>query len=135
MVQPVCVNNKGFALLLSVLIVGSVVLSLSLILLSLSSNALRSAQSEVVYGKTSGVANACAEYTLNYLRSNRTWTGTTSLNLLGGVCQYTISNVGGNNRLLQIVGTSSGVTRRVKIITTAFTPKLVVGTWEEVVGF
>lgn len=132
MAQPVYGEKSGFGILLTVIIIGSVILSLVFSYAAVGIASLRGSQTLSNFGKAKSLANTCSDYALNYIRSNNSFVGSNSLNLFGGSCQYTVGNLGGNIRQIDAVGNYGGVTRKIRITTNSFRPNLVVSSWQEV---
>lgn len=130
--MPLLRSVKGFALLYMVLIMGAIMLGLLLSFAAIGIGSLRTSQSMSSGAGAGATASGCAEYALNYLRSNKNWTGTNTISLVGGSCQYAIANTGGNTRQLEIVGTRSNYTKKMRITVTALTPRIVIGAWQEI---
>lgn len=132
MVRLIYVNNRGFGILISVIIIGGVILSLALVLASLGVASLRSSQTLTNLAKAKSLANTCSDYSLNYIRSNNSYTGTNTLTLFGGTCQYVVTNLGGNSRQVDIVGNYNGAVRKIRFTTNSFRPNVVLSSWQEV---
>lgn len=124
-------DNKGYILLLSVLVVGAVgvAIATSLLLLGLGSsrNSLSLEQSD----QAKAVANACAEEALQQIRDNASFSGSNNLTLGQGTCLYSVTNLGGNNRQVVVSGTVGILIRKLTISVTAISPSIIIGSWQE----
>ena len=130
----ICYNqqHKGFITLISVLVVGAVgvAIATSLILLGLGSSRTSFAIEQSNQAK--GIANACAEEALQQIRDSTPFTGSGNLTLGQGICAYTVTNQGGQNRTITSSGTVGAIIRKVKIIIDKINPTIQVISWQEV---
>ncbi len=130
-----CKKNSGYIVLLSVMIVGAIAVSIALtfILLgtSLSANSLAQEQA----GQARALASACLEEGLQNIRSSTAYTGSGNLNIGQGTCTYTVSNLGGSNRLVIASSTVGTIIRKVQTNVTAISPSIVTNSWLEVADF
>lgn len=123
--------KKGFSTLFIVIILGSIALSLTI---AISTSSLWSAQGSISTKQSNqakALVNACAEVALETIRQNNSYTGSDTLVLEGNECQYTVSNGGGDQRIISATGVVEGVTRKIEITTESFNP-LSIGSWQEV---
>jgi len=125
----------GYITLISLIVVGAVAtaVTLSLILLGLSS--ARSSLSNQQGGSAYFLAEACVEEALREIRENSSYAGNDSLNFSVGSCQYTVSNQGGEQRLIQSTGTVGVNTRRIEAQTQSINPQIFINYWQEVTNF
>ena len=125
-------NNGGYITLISVLIVGAVGIAIttSLILLGLGSSRTSFAVEQSNQAKA--LANACAEEALQQIRDSTPFTGSGNLTLGQGVCSYTVTSQGGQNRTITASGTVGTIMRKVKIIIDKINPTIQVVSWQEV---
>ena len=75
---------------------------------------------------------ACAELALQNLRTNNAYTGSGSQVLNGGVCGYSVSNLGGNNRTIVATSTVLGFVSKLNISIDALAPTIHIVSWREV---
>ena len=126
--QPHCA--KGYVLLISVIIVGAIAVSIAVSLLFLGVGDSKNAISHQWSEQSKAGVNACAEESLQQIRSNINFTGTGNLNINNGTCTYTVANTGGSTRSIVVSSTVSSINRRVTITISALNPKIV-ATWQE----
>ena len=69
------------------------------------------------------------------IRNNTNYEGTGSLTLGGQGCSFTVINTGGSTREVQAVSTINIFTRKVKVIVSEISPKIIISSWEEVSDF
>lgn len=123
--------QKGFSTLFIVIILGSITLSLAL---ALSTSSLWSIQDSLVLKRAviaRSISNACAEVALETMRQNSSYVGSNSISLNGHDCDYTVSNLGGNNRNILVTTLVDNVENKIEIETDNFNPLNIV-TWQEI---
>lgn len=127
--------KKGYITLLMVIIVGAigVTTGVSLLLLGVGSSQMSLTIDKSNQAKA--LANACAESALNQIRSSPAFSGSASLTFGQGNCSYTVTNLGGENRLINASGTVDEVVRKIKINLNKITPKINLTSWQEVSDF
>jgi hypothetical protein len=127
-------NNGGYALLLGVIILGSVifVISISMIMISMDTtdNALVIEQSN----KARFTATACIETGLNKIRENSSYSGTDTLIIDSNECTYTVDDMGGSNRRIQASSTIKNTYYRIEVLTDQLNP-LEISSWQEIDDF
>ena len=128
-------NRKGFITLLSIVVVGAVgvAITASLILLGLGSS--RTSFTNEQSNQVRALANACVEEALQQIRDSVQFTGSGSLTLGQGTCNYTVTSQGGQDRTITASGTVGTITRKVKVIINKINPTIQVVSWQEVVDF
>jgi hypothetical protein len=124
-------NDNGFIALLSVLILGVITLSITVSILLLGVDALRSAQTVADSTRARGLATLCSERALEEIRQNPLFSGTESIVVSAGYCEYTVSNLGGSNRDIESRGVSGNVTRRVLVEVDQIYPTIHISKWQE----
>lgn len=125
----------GYITLLSVLIISAIGLAvtISLILLGLGSG-----QSSLTLAKSAqakALANACAEQALQAIRNSISFTGAGNLSLGVGSCNFTVTNTGGQTRLIVSTGQTDETIRKVKIIVSQINPQINISSWQELADF
>ena len=139
MVQLPCVKKiksiNGYITLMSVLIVSSigVAITLSLVLLGLGSS--KSSFSIERSAEARALANACSEQALQEIRNLTAYVGSGNLNLGQGACTYTVTDTGGETRLIMATGQVGSVIRKVKVTIDAINPQINILTWQELADF
>ncbi len=127
--------KNGFIALISILAVGAVgiAIAISLILLGLGSSRTSFAIEQSNQAKA--LANACAEEALQQIRDSVPFTGSGNLTFGQGVCNYTVTSQGGQNRTITISSSVGVIIRKVKIIIDKITPMIQIISWQEVADF
>ena len=130
-------GQKGFTLLMSMLIVGFVALTVAVTLLIGS----------VDYGKTSShyydtlraqaLAQSCAEIALQKLRDNQNYAGneTLSFGAQGSCDVLLVQGVGETNRIIQTRGSMDGKVSKIEVVVADLSPSVLVSSWQEVADF
>lgn len=133
MLQPACA--KGYVALITVLVAGAVgvAITVSLLLLGLG-NSQTSFSLEKSY-QAKALADACGEEALQQIRDSTPFTGSGSLILGLGTCNYTVTDQGGQNRTATASGTIGTVIRKVKIIIDNINPSINIASCQEVADF
>lgn len=128
-------NSDGYVLLISVLILGAVGLAavLSLILMGVSSS--RSALAIQQSAQAKFLADTCIESGLEQIRESNSYTGGNTLGFGANSCVYEVFNLGGNIRQVNATGIVDQAVRKVKVITSSLSPKIVISSWQEVGDF
>ena len=125
-------SHGGYIALISVLVVGAVGggITISLILLGLGS--ARTSLSVDQSNQAMALSNACAEEALQRIRDSATFTGNRSLTLGEGVCEFTVTSQGGQNRTVTASGVIGNNIRKEKIKIDKINPAIQVVSWEEI---
>ncbi len=131
------INKKksGYIALLSVIIVGAIAtaIAVTFTLLGIGLSATSFAQEQA--GQARGLAGACLEEGLQQIRTLTSYTGSGSLTIGQGSCAYTVTNLGGSNRLVIASSTVGTIIRKVQTNVTAITPTIVTSSWLELADF
>jgi len=128
-------GNKGFLVLLSILIVSAVGVSIATSLLLLGVGSQRTSFAIEQSSQAMALADACAEDALEQIRKDSSYTGTVTLSLGQGTCTYTISNGGGENRTINASSTVGTIIRRVQVSIDQINPSINASSWQEVADF
>ena len=129
-------NNKGgYITLISVLIVGAVAIAIttSMLLLGLGSSRTSFALEHGYQAKA--LANLCVEEALQQMRDFTPFSGTNNLSAGQGICTYTVTNTGGQNRLITAQGTVGTIVRKISINVNTINPKINGVSWQGVADF
>ncbi len=121
--------------MLLVIITGAIGVATSVSLLLLGVGSSRSSLSFDKSNQAKALVNACAETALDQIRSSPAFSGSASLTFGQGNCSYTVTNLGGQNRLVNASSTVDEVLRKVKITLNQITPKINLTFWQEVSDF
>ncbi len=127
-------DNKGYAILLGVLIIGAVGLSVAFSVVLLSTDAHRTSFNLIQSNQAKALTNACAEKALDVIRDNDAYAGTGGLTLGQGSCLYTVTGTS-PNKTIQATGIVDTTTRKVKITTDQINPQINISSWQEVSDF
>jgi hypothetical protein len=125
-------GRRGFAVLLSVLILAAVGMALSTALLYLTIGGTETSLALSESQEANGLANTCAESALEKLAASASYTGTASLTVGAGTCTaVVISN--GSSDSIDSTGTVGSTIRKVEI--KIGIPQLTVSSWQELGDF
>ena len=136
MVQHLYVNmnyqqKKGFAVLISVLILGTIGLVLALSVAASTGFNLQNVITRQDSFVVRSLVNAGAEGALQQIRSNTSFTGSGTVTVNGNTCNYTVANTGGSTRQIQVTGTVNNITRKITINISALNPTISISSWQE----
>jgi hypothetical protein len=125
-------NQKGFATLLVVVVLGAMTLSLVIWISSSSSWSANIEYNNKISAQSKALVNACAETALDAIRQNNALTGSTTVTIAGQQCTYIVTNTGSNNRTIVATAVIKNISRKIQVQTTGFTPSLTVASWNEI---
>lgn len=128
-------NKQGFIGLMGVLLVGAIGVAAVLAVLQLGVQYTQMAQIDQDERHARAYATACAEESLEQLRGNTSFTGTTTLPFTFGSCSGVVINTGGSTRAIDSTGTVGTIVKRVKVLVSALNPQITVSSWQEVSAF
>ena len=128
--------NQGFIALISILIIGAVILSISIGVSLRSIDETKMSLDQQESHKALALANLCAEQALMKLTSVLNYTGSESIIIDGETCDiFLITGSGNLNRTVKTQSTVSGYTGKVKLEVSQVSPAMQISSWEEVAGF
>lgn len=130
--DPRVSNNRGFAALIGVLVLGAVSATVASALVFSSTRSLQASLALRQSYEAKGIARACADTALRQIHDNLAYTGSGSVTLGAGSCAYTVTNSGGSVRTIGVTATVSSVTKKLLISTSALSPRIVISSWREV---
>ena len=128
--------NNGFIALISILIIGAVILTVSIgvSLRSIGETTMSLDQQES--RKALALANLCAETALMRLESVLNYGGSESIMIDGETCDILLVTGSGNlSRTVKTQSTVSGYTRKIKVEVSQVSPIMQISSWEEVPDF
>jgi len=128
-------GNKGYITLISVLVVGAVGVAITTSLLLFGLGSSRSSFAAEQSAQARALAGACAEEALQQIRDSTPYTGSDSLSLGQGSCDYTVTNGGGQNRTIEATGTVGSVVRKVRVVIDTINPSINITSWQELADF
>lgn len=122
---------KGYIGLISVLIVGAVGVGLATSILLFSIANTRSSFAMIQSGQARGLVNACAEEALQQIRNFLPYSGSGTLALGQGSCNYSVVKGSGQNRTVTANGYVGSMVRKVSINVTQINPQIIISSWQE----
>lgn len=125
-------NENGYVALIAVLVVGAAATAIGLTLLTTAMDQGRAALITQQSAQARDLADACGEEALQQIHTSSGFTGTNSLSQGQGGCNYTVTNTGGNNRVIDTTGTVGTVVRKIKIYVTITSTSISITSWQEV---
>jgi hypothetical protein len=128
-------QQHGYIAIVSVLTIGMISLAVATSVIFLGVDFSRASLAIEKSNEVKAVSNACAEEALQQIRNATSFSGSGNLNLGSGNCSYTVTNLGENNRQINVVGTVDDTIRKVQIEIDAINPKINIVSWQEVADF
>jgi hypothetical protein len=125
-------QQHGFIALIAVLVVGAAATAIGVGMLLVGTDNQRLTFVAQTGAQARQLATACAEESLQIINSNTFYTGTGTLTLSGNTCTYTVTNTGGNNRVIAVVATVQNSTKKLKLYATIGASNINVTSWQEV---
>lgn len=126
---------RGFAVLFSVIVMGAIGTVISVMLLVQSVQSNKNSLSSVHAASAQRMADACAEYTLNALRANQSYSGNETVTIGSQNCSISPLEGSGQTRTIKTQSTVGSSTKRVRAITSQVTPAIMLSEWREVADF
>lgn len=111
---------------MSVLILSVIALSISVTLLAMGITATQNSLSLEDGSKASAFADACMEKALDSIRADNLYTGTVPLTFTDGECSAVVTDIAGNNKRIESIGTADNATQRLELETTQVYPQLII---------
>ena len=122
----------AYITLISAIITGAVILAIIIFFLESGTGATKNSQDKLRAGQARALANACAEEALQTIRDNTSFTGSGSLNLGSGTCNYLVTDSGGGNRTINASSTVGSNVQKARFVISTTSPKILVTSWDEV---
>ena len=138
MVRPIYAsqqNNRGFAVLISVLIVGAFGIAIAMYLVL---SGFYSYQDSFVLEQSkqaASLADACVESALNHIQLCSSTLGMGSVQMGSEACNYEIISTGEQSRIIQSTAQVGPEYRKVKVSVNQIDPIVTVDLWQEVPAF
>jgi len=128
--------NKGYVALMTVLLTGAIVFTITVTLLTLSIIYNKNAITRMKLQSARLYADSCAEEGLRIIRT-KVYSGSGSLDVNGDViddCTYNITGTQPNLTVdaVNIPSPSDGPIKKVQVVTSAVLPKIVLLSWTEI---
>ena len=132
MFQPPYEENKGFILLVNVLIIGIVSVLIGGLIMLLSLYSLKNSQVYVSKNQSLSINHACAEEALYLIRQNPSYSGQANLTIGGLTCSYRVDNLGGVNRQVTTSSTVRNVVSKTRLLLTVSSSSTInISSWQE----
>jgi len=129
-------RQKGYILLLSLLVVGAIGISISIGILLVG---VGSSQNGIVIEQglqARMLSHTCAEYALDELRKDDSYSGNETLSFTEGDCEVRpVLGTGNTNRTVQTIGTTGQANGRVEVEISVVSPEVTISSWKEVGSF
>jgi len=129
-------QKKGYIALITAIIIGAVTLSM---VITSAYIGITQGMNSLLYSnnlEATSLASACAEDALMNSKNNQDYGGNETINLGNGQCQILpIINLGGQARIIEIVGSVNGATKKLKIAISQIDPTMKITLWQEVADF
>ncbi len=122
----------GYIALLMLLIVGAATTAIALVLLTIGTDAQRSALITQQSIQARQLANACAEEALQQIHDSTSYTGTNSLTLGAGNCNYIVTTTGASTRTITTTATVGAAVRKLAVYATIGSSSISITSWQEV---
>lgn len=125
-------NIHGQVLIVSAIVVGvvSLLIAGSLMLIGLSS--LRGTTITAQAALAGALDNGCAEEALYRIRQLPSYTGSDSYAPNGNTCFFTVSDIGGNQRKINLASAVGNVIKKTEIILTVSGGAITIDSWQDV---
>lgn len=128
-------NKPGYITTMSAIIVGAISIAVIISFLSEGINSTKNSASNIYAAQARVIAQACGEEAIQRIRDNTSYTGSFNLIFNNGTCSSTVSTTGLPNITVVAQGTSTTVTKKIKIIINQVSPKINISSWQEVADF
>jgi shikimate 5-dehydrogenase len=129
-------TSGGFVALVTVLLVGAIGISVAIAVITMGISVSRSSFAREQSARARALADACGETALMQIRTSPSYTGSSTLTLGQGSCEYAVFDTGGQSRLINATGTVTQVIppiiRKVRIGISSISPIIVITSWNEV---
>lgn len=125
-------RQSGYVALLTVLVVGAAATAVALVLLVSGADSQRSTLVEQQSKQARALAVACAEEALQQIHDNIAFSGTNSLSLGQGNCNYVVTVTAPTTRSIAVTGTIGNVVKKIQTYATIGTSSISVTSWQEV---
>jgi hypothetical protein len=127
--------DKGFTILLSVLIISALAVTIAVSLITLSADTSHTNFIQEQSYMAKALATACAEEALEKIQESTSFVGTGSLTLQNTTCAYTVTNIGGQNRAITAYATIGSLIQKIAISLDKINPDIHIVSWQDVADF
>ena len=129
-------KHGGYILLISILVIGAICSAILSSLLMLGINAGQVSFTVTQSNQSLALAQGCAEYALQQLRTSPAYLGNELLTYPTGTCDILgVGGSGNNNRFICTEGQVGDVVRRLEIVVNQVLPQTAIYSWQEVAVF
>lgn len=135
MFSKIIKQKQAYMALLSVMVIGAIAVAIATTFVLLGLNLGATSFTQEQSSQARALADLCLEEALQQIRSSTPFTGTATINAGQGSCTYTVSNLGGQNRLVISSSTVGSINRKVQTNITAINPSIVTDSWQELADF
>lgn len=125
-------NTNGYVMLISVMVVGAIALSVGVGLLTFGLSFSKTSLTIQRAVQAKYYADTCGEEALQQLRDSVSYSGSGNMTFVSGSCTYSVSNSGGGVANISATGIYASTTKRISIVTSAFRPRVIVSSWQEI---
>lgn len=129
------IKKEAFVLMISVLIVGAIVLSISLSVVFVNINAGKNSIDIRDLDQARMLTNSCSELALYELGQNPSAVGISVNNIGDDVCTYNIIQSTPTERIIQSEASYKNSTRKELVVVSSLSPEIVIESWREVADF
>lgn len=128
-------ERRGYVTLVAVLVVAVVGLTAAVSMLLTGTISGRTSLNLEKSYKAKALSDACAEDSLRRIRESASYFGYINLSLGDGSCSSTVIKHSGQARTLISSGVVGAIERKVEIIISKITPRIIITSWQEVADF
>lgn len=122
---------SGYVALLSVIIVGAIGITMTIGILLFGIGSSRNSFAVEQSTQAWALTNMCVEEALQQIREVSLFAGSGVVSAGQGACEYSVTNQGGENRLLVATGTVETLTRHTELTISAISPQIIIDSWQE----
>lgn len=131
MIKKIIKNKPAYTTLISVLIIGTISLSIALTLLL---SGINSSQITINFSQSAqarALAITCTEEALLKIRTNPNFFGQETITNNQGSCYYIINNQGQENREIIVLAQINSIFKKITISINQINPKINIINWQE----
>lgn len=108
-------KEQGYIVITSTLVVFAIGMMTALFLLQVASNEVHNTRTVEQSNLAKAFANACAELAIQRMITSPTFTGTSTQQMSGGSCDYTLTRPTSSTAVIDASGTVSTIKRKVQV--------------------
>lgn len=129
--DPRVLNNQGFAALIGVLVFGTIAVTIASSVVFTSIRSSRSFLALQQSYEAKAIARACADSALSALHEDTGYSGSGTLSLGAGSCEYVVTDTGASSRDILATATVDYVVKRLRVEIDQLSPNINVTSWRE----